>query len=113
MPTMAQYVARTRRPAPIPKKQGRRRPARIEWPKRPRRDRILTARRTIWTSACKRFRVIRLQSLFGLPDAWLFLRRRTIEDVTGFDIITRHRCQNGAFTAANRLAREEARSCRG
>jgi hypothetical protein len=102
--TLSQWIAK--------RHNGRPRSA-VRWGKKPRRDRILTARRTIWTSACKRFRVIRLQSLFGLPDAWLFLRRRTIEDVTGFDIITRHRCQNGAFTAANRLAREEARSCRG
>jgi len=112
MPTMAQYVARTRRPAPIPKKQGRRRPARIEWPKRPRRDRIATARRWMWTSLCRRYRLVRLSSLLVIePDVWLVMRLRTVEGNTGYDIVSRHQKRTAAQREADRLAREEARRC--
>lgn len=45
----------------------------LQWPARPRRDDTLVARRRVWTSKCKRYRVVHSHILYGegaLPDVF-------------------------------------------
>lgn len=46
---------------------------RLQWPARPKRDDTLVARRRVWTTRCKRYRVIHSHILYGegsLPDVY-------------------------------------------
>jgi hypothetical protein len=46
---------------------------RVQWPARPKRDDTMVARRRVWTSKCKRYRVIHSHILYGegsIPDVY-------------------------------------------
>jgi hypothetical protein len=45
----------------------------LRWPARPKRDDTLAARRRVWTSKCKRYRVVHSHILYGegsIPDVY-------------------------------------------
>ena len=71
---------------------------------RGRRSDIETSRRWIWTSDDGRWQIQRLASNYGLPEAWLVLRRDP--HGPGWQIVSRHRRRKAAFNLAKRLARQ-------
>ena len=45
----------------------------LRWPPRPKRDDTMVARRRIWTTKCKRYRVVHSHIIYGegsIPDAY-------------------------------------------
>jgi hypothetical protein len=83
----------------------------LHWPSRPKREDTLIARRRVWTSRCKRYRVVHSHILCGehskhpLPD----LYRAEIFDAErgGWDILAngRHRTKNAAMRHCEQDAR--------
>ena len=74
----------------------------MEFPKRPRIELTMTARRRIWRSKCGRFRVIESISLYGLPTVWYVMK---IDLYDSWSIASRHRKKSAAFKAAEKLGR--------
>ena len=66
---------------------------RLRWPARPKRDDTLVARRRVWTTRCKRYRVVHSHIVYGegsIPDCW--------------DMLGRHRTKNAAMKDCERHA---------
>ena len=70
----------------------------VRWPARPKRDDTIVARRRVWTSKCKRYRVVHSHILLGegsLPDVYY----ANVFDAhqNRWDILGRHRTKNAAM----------------
>ena len=76
-----------------PKKTAR--PAPLAW-KHGRRDRLETSDRMTWASRCGRFKVERLDSLYGLPRAWIAV---AVRPSGGEFVLYRGRSRRRAETA--------------
>jgi hypothetical protein len=49
----------------------------LQWPSRPKRDDTMTARRRVWKTKCKRYRVVHTHCLLAegvLPDVYFAMR---------------------------------------
>lgn len=81
--------------------------ARLAWKRRARRQRTAAADRTIWESADGRFRVVRSQSLFGLPTVFYSL---TIGAAGEWAIAGRHRKRGPAARRCETIFRRRLQS---
>ena len=75
---------------------------RLRWPVRPKRDDTMVARRRVWTSKCKRYRVVCSHILYGegsLPD--VYYAQRFDPHAARWDNLDgtagRHRTKNAAM----------------
>lgn len=78
----------------------------LRWKTRPTRERTIAAERTIWQTSCGHFRVVRSQSLFGLPTAFYAM---TIGTAGEWAIIGRHRKRGPAFKRCGESFRRDLR----
>lgn len=76
----------------------------LEWG-RPRYDRIETAKRRVTVSTCKRFRVERLKSIYGLHDRVLLLQETGL-DICPYRVVSYHRTEAAAKKAAEAIHRQ-------
>ncbi len=77
-------------------------PALLVWPSRPKRDDTMVARRRVWTTKCKRYRVVHSHILYGegsLPDVYY----AEVFDLNrgGWDLLGRHRTKQAAMRHCN------------
>ena len=73
---------------------------RLQWPARPKRDDTQVARRRVWKSRCKRYRVVHSHILYGegqIPD--VYFANFFDSHFGGWNILAggRHRTKNAAL----------------
>ena len=82
----------------------------LAWKTRPRQEQTIAARRSIWESRDGRFRVVRSQSLFGLPTVFYSCCRGVAGE---WAILGRHRKRGPALARCRRywLANTRQKTC--
>ena len=79
----------------------------LDWPRAPRRETTIAARRRIWQSRDRRFRVVHSAYLYrGLADCWYALDYDPLTET--WNIISRHRRRGPAFRACEKVARQKS-----